>query len=105
MVDDEDDFVRKVQTIPDMHSPRTGLDLRRQIRRRLARQPKAVRRLKVRPFKVEWRRIYEQGGEEALRHYYRTQYVLGAQAMQEAFASGALVRDDAFARYKGAQPG
>jgi hypothetical protein len=95
MVRDEDQFVQKVTRLIAWGpaEPRSWF-------RRKARDPR-TRDLPAwsARFKKEWWAVYQQGGEPAVRRYYRDVYTIGADAVDSAVARGELVRDDAFADY------
>ncbi len=84
MVEDEDGFVQKVRTLES---------LRPQIR-----DHNVPPRLGA--FKVAWWRLYEEQGEEGLREYYRTRYVIRAEELERHLEAGELLRDTAFADLK-----
>jgi len=44
-----------------------------------------------------WWRIYREGGEAALREYYRSTYVVPSSGLPARIDAGRIVRDDAFA--------
>lgn len=46
-----------------------------------------------------WWRVYRQGGEAALREYYRSSYVVPASELPARIDAGRIVRDDAFAHW------
>jgi glycosyltransferase involved in cell wall biosynthesis len=99
MVKDEDDFVRKLEALPQI-TPRLR---RRAWRRRVRDLLSGTRRrsgLNVRAYREEWWRVYRDGGEAAAREYYRTRYVIHAEALQGHLERGELVFDPAFAEHK-----
>jgi len=55
-------------------------------------------------FKSEWWNVYRDGGEDGLRRYYRASYRVQAADVERQVATGALVRDDAFAEWRAAHP-
>ncbi len=98
MVDGEDGFVAKVKSF-SLWTP--------EIRRYVAADPSPVDRNRVfllRPFKVEWWRIYEAQGETGLREYYRRHYVIQAGSVAMHLDRGNLVQDVQFADFKRAHP-
>lgn len=95
MVGDEDQFVQKVTRLIAWAPPPDG----RLARRRWNRTPERRRDLPgwSAPFKKRWWGVYQQGGEAAVRDFYRDIYTLGDDARSEALASGDLVEDGDFA--------
>jgi hypothetical protein len=96
MIQSEEQFVQKVLRL------RSWQPVRRQriervldvVRRPLRRpSPPPVRR----EFKLLWWTLYQEGGQDALREFYRNTYTLSAEAVHEHLASGALLHDPAFA--------
>jgi hypothetical protein len=47
--------------------------------------------------------VYQQGGEPAVREYYRDVYTLSADRVREATAEGLLVTDPGFATWARSQ--
>lgn len=103
MVDDEDSFVRKAGNLTRWNAEHhvRGKSRGRMLLRRLRGTSQLQRR--HRGFKQEWSRLYEEEGEEAVRDYYRTEYVLRAEQVAAHVATGDLVLDTALADYKRAQ--
>ncbi len=101
MVKDEDYFVQKVSRLASWVQDERGPIARRLRRRRGV--PADPRSLELPSwsswFKKEWWRVYQEGGEEGVRRYYRERYTLGADALAEHVARGEIVRDDSFADY------
>jgi hypothetical protein len=91
MVGDEDQFVHKVSRLIAW-APNERRWLRRDPRKRKLPGWSA-------PFKKEWWGVYCEGGEAAVREYYRTRYTLGEAAIAEHLAAGTLVFDESFATY------
>ena len=80
MIDGEDSFAQKVESLS-----RWGV------------------RARLGAFKQEWRRIYDEGGEAAVREYYRTRYVISRDALPGHVERGELLRDTGFAEYMAAR--
>jgi len=98
MINDEESFVQKVLAL-QRWSPEVG-------KTRVADDPAgqdahdaAELRRRFRDFKVEWWRVYSAGGEEAVRQYFRTKYMIPASAVPGHVARGELVQDTEFADY------
>lgn len=98
MVDDEDDFVRKVLDYP-RHYPALAASLAR----RRALSDDGAGAIDFRGFKRTWWDLFLTGGEAALRAYYRSTYRLDAPSLERHLASGDLVEDRAFAEYTAAR--
>jgi hypothetical protein len=100
MVRDEDQFVQKVTRLiswaPD---ERRGLGARLALRRRAVDPRSRELPSWSAPFKKEWWRVYQEGGDNAVRRYYRERYTLSADAVTEHVTAGDLAFDDAFADY------
>jgi hypothetical protein len=103
MVQDEDQFVQKVTRLISWAAPPDGL----LARRRWNRTPERERPLPTwsAPFKKEWWGVYQAGGEEAVREYYRTVYTVGGARLEAALADGTLVDDPGFADWSTAAYG
>jgi len=99
MVDGEDSFVEKVKSF-EVWTP----DIRRDVSPRPESQAGQNHRPLLRPFKIEWWRIYEDGGEAGLRDYYRREYVIAAARIRMHLDRGELVHDLQFAQFKRANP-
>jgi hypothetical protein len=54
-------------------------------------------------WKKAWWAAYQEGGEDAVRRYYREQYTLSDARVEEALTSGWLVEDAAFADWSAAR--
>ncbi len=95
MVRDEDQFVQKVTRLISW-APNERRSLFR-------RRPPDPRRRDLpawsAPFKKEWWSVYKEGGEPAVRRYYREQYTIPEAALTDYLATGDMVFDDAFANY------
>ena len=97
MIQDEDQFVQKVERLVSWVRPKTtGAQIRWRVRRLRHRDdlPKWIG-----ASNREWWRVYSHEGEPGLREYYRTVYTLGADRVAEAIAAGDLVEDPAFAHW------
>ncbi len=94
MIESEDAFVEKVRSFlgwePWLQSL---LDERRAMR------DDEAEHFRFRGFKREWWDLYATRGEEGLRDYYRSFYVLSEPMLREHLASGDLVLDRSFADY------
>jgi hypothetical protein len=101
MIQDEDQFVEKVVRLIEWVPPPSGLIARW----RWQRTPKQQRQLQPRAsaWKKEWWGVYQQGGRDAVREYYRTTYRLSEQAVAEHLAAGNLVLDDGLAQWRRAR--
>ncbi len=97
MVQDEDQFVQKVTRLISWAPPPEGLIARA----RWKRTPEIGRALPgwSAPFKKEWWSVYQQGGEAAVREYYRTVYTITGERRRAALADGSLVEDAGFAEW------
>lgn len=97
MVQDEDQFVQKVTRLISWAPPPDG----RIAAARWRRTPEIERPLPAwsAPFKKEWWDVYQDGGEAAVREYYRSVYTLGGNRRLEALADGSLVVDGGFAAW------
>jgi hypothetical protein len=101
MIQDEDQFVMKVRRFPAWQ-PRA---------RPASRWLRALRPAGVAPsapalkadIKKRWWDVWERGGEPALREHYRTQFRVRRDDVDRHVASGALVRDTAFADHCAAE--
>ena len=106
MVQDEDQFVQKVTRLISWAPPPDG----RIARARWKRTPEIERPLPgwSAPFKKEWWGVYQDGGEPAVRDYYRNVYTLVGDRRRAAITDGSLVEDAGFAdwsrRRHGATP-
>ena len=100
MVGDEDQFVQKVTRLiawaPEPE--RKGLFKKRAPDPRTLELPKWSAW-----FKKEWWAVYCNGGEAAVRDYYRNHYTLSLTAVAKHLANGELAVDDAFAKYSAAR--
>jgi hypothetical protein len=97
MIQSEDQFVQKVTRLPSwLHRPKGFF-----ARRKWDRTPDIERELPKRmgPSKREWWGVYQRGGEEGVREYYRTVYTLVGERREAAIADGSLVADPGFADY------
>ena len=78
MVQDEEQFVQKVTRLISWAQPPEG-----RIARRALEGATAARRRDLptwtAPFKKQWWSVYQQGGEAAVREYYRNVYTLSAE--------------------------
>jgi hypothetical protein len=94
MVRDEDQFVQKVTRLISWAHPPDGFFARR----KWERTPEIERSLPgwSAPFKKEWWGVYQQGGEPAVRDYYRNVYTLRGDRLQAARADGSIVEDAGF---------
>jgi hypothetical protein len=101
MVQDEDQFVQKVTRLIEWAQPPSG----QLARRRWRAQPPRERDLPTwtARFKKDWWAVYQEGGEDAVRDYYRNVYTLSAARVQQEQAAGALVTDPAFASWSRTQ--
>ncbi len=97
MVQDEDQFVQKVVRLISWAQPPEGRIARARWKARPARQRDLP--TWTAPFKKAWWSVYQQGGEAAVREYYRTVYTLSAERVRQATAQGELVADPAFATW------
>jgi hypothetical protein len=97
MVQDEEQFVQKVTRLISWAQEPSGFIARRRWRATPPRERDLPRW--TAPFKKAWWSVYQEGGEEAVRDYYRTVYTLSADRVREAIADGTLVEDGAFARW------
>jgi len=97
MVQDEEQFVQKVTRLIAWAQPPEG----RIARARWKARPPRQRDLPTwtAPFKKQWWSVYQQGGEPAVREYYRNVYTLSADRVREATAEGLLVSDPGFATW------
>ena len=96
MIQSEDQFVEKVKRLRAWQSERRQrLEDVKNVFRRLARRP--IPSPVGRDFKARWWDVYQAGGEQGLREYYRTVYTLAPAAVAAAVAAGDLVHDPAFA--------
>jgi hypothetical protein len=97
MVRDEDQFVQKVTRLISWAHPPDGFIARARWRR----TPEIERTLPgwSAPFKKEWWGVYQQGGEPAVREYYRNVYTLVGDRRRDALADGSLVEDAGFATW------
>jgi hypothetical protein len=98
MVRDEDQFVQKVTRLISW-APNEGRGLGARLRRRGVDPRSRELPSWSAPFKKEWWRVYQDGGEDAVRRYYRERYTLSADDVARHKTSGDLVFDDAFADY------
>jgi hypothetical protein len=97
MVQDEDQFVQKVTRLISWAQEPSGFLARRRWRALPPRERDLPRW--TAPFKKEWWSVYQEGGEAAVREYYRSVYTLDAARVREAIADGTLVHDPAFATW------
>ncbi|MCU1430165.1 MAG: glycosyltransferase family 2 protein [Actinomycetia bacterium] len=96
MIQDEDQFVQKVTRLRSWQSIR---------RQRIERALDVFRRVGGRPspppversFKADWWMVYQRGGIDGLRDYYRNTYTVAADAVAAHIAAGDLVEDPGFA--------
>jgi hypothetical protein len=96
MIQDEEQFVMKVRRLTAWQTARRRrVESIKNVGRRLARRP--VPSPVSRDFKATWWSIYQEGGEEGLRSYYRSGYTLSADAVSAALEAGDLVHDPGFA--------
>ena len=98
MIRDEDQFVIKLMRLSTWR-PGPGLAGQpwwHQLRARLGLAPP---RPKMPQFREEWWDAFARGGEEGLRTYYRTRYLISAAALPGHLEAGHLVRDTAFAEF------
>lgn len=97
MVQDEEQFVQKVTRLISWAQPPEG----RIARARWKARPPRQRDLPTwtAPFKKQWWSVYQQGGEQAVREYYRNVYTLSAERVREATAEGLLALDRGFATW------
>jgi glycosyl transferase family 2 len=103
MVQDEEQFVQKVTRLIAWAQPPSGLLARRRWRALPPRERDLPRW--TAPFKKEWWSVYQQGGEAAVRDYYRNVYTLSAARVAETIEQGQLVDDPAFATWARARYG
>lgn len=96
MIDGEDDFVQTVTSLDRWGLPLDSVGPP-------GAPPSANDRLGA--TKKAWWRLYRQGGESALREYYRSTYRISSSALSGLIASGRIVRDDAFAAWSAARSG
>jgi hypothetical protein len=82
MVDGEDSFVQKVTRLKELW-PWIGVD-----------------KTSLGDFKLAWWRLYQEQGEIGLREFYRSSYLVKADAIPAYLASRALVSDPSFADFK-----
>jgi hypothetical protein len=101
MVQDEEQFVQKVTRLISWAQEPTGLLARRRWRALPPRERDLPRW--TAPFKKQWWAVYQQGGEEAVREYYRDVYTLSEARVREAIRDGTLVEDPAFATWSRAR--
>jgi hypothetical protein len=97
MVGDEDQFVQKVARLISWAPPPDGLIARARWRR----TPPRRRELPgwSAPFKKVWWGVYQRGGEQAVREYYRDVYTLGDEARRDALDRGWLEEDGEFSSW------
>jgi hypothetical protein len=101
MVQDEEQFVQKVTRLISWAQPPEGRIARARWKARPDRQKDLP--TWTAPFKKRWWRVYQDGGEAAVREYYRTVYTLSAERVRETTAAGLLVTDPGFATWARAQ--
>jgi hypothetical protein len=97
MVQDEEQFVQKVVRLISWAQEPDGFLAKRRWRATPERERDLPRW--TAPFKKQWWSVYQQGGEEAVRAYYRNVYTLSPDRVRETIADGALVADPAFATW------
>jgi hypothetical protein len=92
MIDDEESFVRKVVALA-----RWSPQVRGAAPDAAGETGGTNPQVRFRDFKTAWWRIYESGGERALRDYFRTSYLISATALPGHVERRELVQDTAFA--------
>jgi hypothetical protein len=97
MVQDEEQFVQKVTRLIEWGKPPTGRIARARWRAQDPRRKDLP--TWTAPFKKRWWSVYQEGGEPAVREYYRSTYTLSAERVRETIAAGELVRDPGFAAW------
>ena len=100
MIRDENQFVMKVRRLTSWREHQ-GLRSKPWYHR-LRRLFGAPLPPHVAGFKSEWWSVYRDGGEDGLRRYYRDTHRIQGDAVEGHVARGELVRDDAFAEWRGA---
>ncbi len=101
MVQDEEQFVQKVTRLISWAQPPEGRIARARWKARPPRQKDLP--TWTAPFKKRWWSVYQQGGETAVREYYRDVYTLSATRVRETIANGELVEDAEFATWARSQ--
>jgi hypothetical protein len=97
MVQDEEQFVQKVTRLISWAQEPDGFLAKRRWRATPPRERDLPRW--TAPFKKQWWSVYQQGGEEAVRTYYRNVYTLSEDRVRETIADGTLAADPAFATW------
>jgi hypothetical protein len=97
MVQDEDHFVMKVRRFPAWQ-PRSRPATSRWLRALRPAAAPCAPALKA-DIKKQWWDVWQRGGESALREHYRTHFRVQRRNLDGLLASGALVRDAAFAEH------
>lgn len=97
MIQDEDQFVQKVERLMSWVRPQKLTD-RIRWKAKQRRNPDQLPHW-IGKSKREWWSVYANHGEAGLREYYRTVYTLGEDRVRNAIAAGELVEDSAFARW------
>jgi Glycosyl transferase family 2 len=92
MINDENNFVQKVEALS-----RWSPQVRGSASDAMGATKGTKSQVRFGDFKTSWWRIYESGGERALREYFRTSYVISAAALPGHVERGELVQDIAFA--------
>ena len=92
MIDDEDSFVRKVVALA-----RWSPQVRHSAPDAAGEKDGTGSQVRFRDFKTAWWRLYESGGERALRDYFRTSFMISATALAGHVERRELVQDTAFA--------
>lgn len=103
MIQDEDQFVKKVARLIEWVEPPTD-ELERAVWDATPAREKDLPD-SMAAFKREWWGVYKRGGEAAVRDYYRNVYTLPADRVREAVAAGELAEDDAFLEWTTARYG
>ena len=92
MIDDEESFVRKVVALA-----RWSPQVRHSAPDATGEKDGTGSQVRFRDFKTAWWRLYESGGERALRDYFRTSFMISAAALAGHVERRELVQDTAFA--------
>jgi hypothetical protein len=94
MVQSEDRFVMKVKRLSSLHGR-----YRERIALRLGCRPHLAK-LRGHHFKEMWWSVFVERGEEGLRNYYRNEYCLQLQDVNQHLRAGTLTKDTLFADFK-----
>jgi glycosyltransferase involved in cell wall biosynthesis len=97
MIQDEDQFVQKVERLMSWVRPKRFVDRLRWHKKYRGRKDELPKW--IGPSKREWWSVYYHQGEDGLREYYRNVYTVGGDRLRDALADGSLVRDGEFAAW------